>query len=75
MESRDSVWEIELISDPTVTHKMLHSLDPNSHYVFNVFAKTATGEGPPVTLRGATLLDGGETADAGGLLIFFHCCG
>lgn len=58
VESRDSLSEIELISDPSVTHKELHSLDPSSHYVFNVFARTATGEGPPVTRRGATLLDG-----------------
>lgn len=65
MESRDSLSEIELISDPSVTHKELHSLDPSSHYVFNIFARTASGEGPPITLRGATLLDGGETAAAG----------
>lgn len=58
VESRDSLSEIELISDPSVTHKELHSLDPSSHYVFNVFARTSSGEGPPITLRGATLLDG-----------------
>lgn len=65
MESRDSPSEIERLSDPSVTFKELVSLDPNSHYIFNVFARTSVGEGPPITRRSATLLDGGEITSAG----------
>ncbi|XP_040910245.1 neural cell adhesion molecule L1.1-like isoform X2 [Toxotes jaculatrix] len=58
VESRDSPVKMEIISDPSVTHIMLEPLDPSSHYIFKVIARTAAGDGPPITLRGATLLDG-----------------
>lgn len=51
---------MELISDPSVTHIELDTLDPDSHYVFKVSARTSAGDGPPITRHGATLLDGGE---------------
>lgn len=63
--SRDSPLQMETISDPSVTHIELEALDPSSHYVFKVIAYTAAGEGPPITRRGATLLDGGTTTAAG----------
>uniref|UniRef100_A0A8C5HJB4 Neural cell adhesion molecule L1.1-like n=1 Tax=Gouania willdenowi TaxID=441366 RepID=A0A8C5HJB4_GOUWI len=48
----------QMISDPSVTHMELDSLDSSSHYIFKVIARTAAGDGPPITRRGATLLDG-----------------
>lgn len=51
---------MEMISDPSVTHIELDPLDPNSFYIFKVIARTKAGDGPPITRRGATLLDGGE---------------
>uniref|UniRef100_I3KBX0 Neural cell adhesion molecule L1 n=1 Tax=Oreochromis niloticus TaxID=8128 RepID=I3KBX0_ORENI len=50
--------EILNVNDPKVKHITLDNLDPNSHYVFKVIARTKTGQGPPITRRGATLLDG-----------------
>lgn len=61
---------MEMISDSDVTHMLLERLDPSSHYVFKVIAYTAAGEGPPITRRGATLLEGGETAAPGSLCSF-----
>uniref|UniRef100_A0A3Q3WLJ2 Uncharacterized protein n=1 Tax=Mola mola TaxID=94237 RepID=A0A3Q3WLJ2_MOLML len=58
VESRNSPLQMEMISDPGVTHIELDHLDPSSHYVFKVIAYTAAGEGPPITCRGATLLEG-----------------
>ncbi|XP_035016178.2 neural cell adhesion molecule L1.1 isoform X2 [Hippoglossus stenolepis] len=58
VESKDSLLQMEFISDPNVTHIALDHLDPSSQYTFKVIARTATGDGPPVTLSGATLLDG-----------------
>lgn len=58
VESRDSPWQVVIISDSSVNHHELDSLDPSSHYVFKVRARTSAGEGPPVTRRGATLLEG-----------------
>uniref|UniRef100_H3BYV2 Neural cell adhesion molecule L1 n=1 Tax=Tetraodon nigroviridis TaxID=99883 RepID=H3BYV2_TETNG len=46
------------IRDPSISHTKLHSLDPSSHYILKVSAYTAAGEGPPITRRGATLLEG-----------------
>lgn len=63
---------MEMISDPGVTHIELDHLDPSSHYVFKVIAYTAAGEGPPITCRGATLLEGGETAATGSLCSCSH---
>ncbi|GAA6229497.1 neural cell adhesion molecule L1-like isoform X3 [Lates japonicus] len=57
VESRDSPFAMQIISDPSVTHLALDNLDPNSHYIFKVIARTASGDGPPITERGATLLD------------------
>ncbi|KAL3064797.1 hypothetical protein OYC64_000931 [Pagothenia borchgrevinki] len=53
----NSLLQMEAIKDPAVTHFELDSLDPSSHYIFNVIAKTIL-EGPPITRRGATALDG-----------------
>ncbi|XP_069382066.1 neural cell adhesion molecule L1.1-like isoform X2 [Paralichthys olivaceus] len=58
VESGDSPLQMEFISDSNVTHIVLDPLDPNSSYFFKVIARTATGDGPAITLRGATLLDG-----------------
>ncbi|XP_041655093.1 neural cell adhesion molecule L1.1-like [Cheilinus undulatus] len=56
LEGRDSL--LQMIDDPSVTHIELDSLDPSSYYIFKVNARTAAGEGPPITRRGATLLEG-----------------
>ncbi|XP_029362749.1 neural cell adhesion molecule L1.1-like isoform X2 [Echeneis naucrates] len=56
VENGDSLMQI--ISDPSVTHLELEPLDPNSHYIFSVIARTSKGEGQPIIRRGATLLDG-----------------
>uniref|UniRef100_A0A7N8Y9I8 Neural cell adhesion molecule L1.1-like n=1 Tax=Mastacembelus armatus TaxID=205130 RepID=A0A7N8Y9I8_9TELE len=58
VESRDSLLQMQMISDPSVTHIVLDQLDPNSYYNFKVIARTAAGDGPPITQRGATLFDG-----------------
>uniref|UniRef100_A0A8D3B0Y5 Neural cell adhesion molecule L1.1-like n=1 Tax=Scophthalmus maximus TaxID=52904 RepID=A0A8D3B0Y5_SCOMX len=58
VESRDSPLQMEIISDPSMTRIVLEHLDPSSHYIFKVIARTATGDGPPITRRFATLLDG-----------------
>ncbi|XP_061683068.1 neural cell adhesion molecule L1.1-like isoform X1 [Syngnathoides biaculeatus] len=58
VKSRDSPVQIELIPDPSVTHLMLDSLDPHSYYTFQVIARTAAGDGQPITRRNATLFDG-----------------
>lgn len=57
-QEEDGTVEYLLISDPSTTHIELASLDSSSYYVFNVRARTAAGEGPAVTRRFATLLDG-----------------
>uniref|UniRef100_A0A8C2WXX3 Neural cell adhesion molecule L1 n=1 Tax=Cyclopterus lumpus TaxID=8103 RepID=A0A8C2WXX3_CYCLU len=62
VQNKDSPLQMETISDPAVTHMELDPLDPSSHYVFKVIAHTAAGDGPPIELRGATLLEGGEAA-------------
>uniref|UniRef100_A0A665VLK2 Neural cell adhesion molecule L1.1-like n=1 Tax=Echeneis naucrates TaxID=173247 RepID=A0A665VLK2_ECHNA len=54
---------MQIISDPSVTHLELEPLDPNSHYIFSVIARTSKGEGQPIIRRGATLLDGGQSED------------
>ncbi|KAM9350460.1 neural cell adhesion molecule L1.1-like [Symphorus nematophorus] len=58
VQSGDSLLEMEMISDPSVTHFEIDSLDPNSYYIFKVIARTAAGDGPPIKRRGATLLEG-----------------
>ncbi|KAM6982185.1 neural cell adhesion molecule L1.1-like [Tautogolabrus adspersus] len=58
VESRDSPLQMETISDHSVTHFEVKPLDPSSYYSFKVIARTAAGDGPPITLRGATQLDG-----------------
>ncbi|KAM4738132.1 LOW QUALITY PROTEIN: neural cell adhesion molecule L1.1-like [Anableps anableps] len=57
-ESHGSLVKIEIISDPKVNYFELNDLDPNSYYLFKVIARTAAGDGPPITRRGATLLEG-----------------
>ncbi|CAN9515239.1 unnamed protein product [Ophioblennius macclurei] len=56
--SRDSPLQMKMISDPSMTHIQLDSLDPSSQYTFKVIARTAAGYGPPIQRSGATLLDG-----------------
>uniref|UniRef100_A0A3B4X7A8 Neural cell adhesion molecule L1.1-like n=1 Tax=Seriola lalandi dorsalis TaxID=1841481 RepID=A0A3B4X7A8_SERLL len=52
-------WSMQMeVSDPSVTHIVLDSLESSSHYIFKVIARTASGYGLPITQRGATLLDG-----------------
>ncbi|XP_037629580.1 neural cell adhesion molecule L1.1-like isoform X2 [Sebastes umbrosus] len=57
-EGEDSPLQMEDIIDPNVTHKELGPLDPSTHYIFKVIARTAAGQGPPITRRGATQLEG-----------------
>ncbi|XP_056240774.1 neural cell adhesion molecule L1.1-like isoform X2 [Seriola aureovittata] len=59
VESRDNPLQMQMeVSDPSVTHIVLDSLESSSHYIFKVIARTASGYGLPITQRGATLLDG-----------------
>ncbi|XP_067383598.1 neural cell adhesion molecule L1.1-like isoform X2 [Channa argus] len=58
VQSGHSLLQLELIDDPKRNHIVLDHLDPSSYYDFKVIARTAAGDGPPVTLRGATLLEG-----------------
>ncbi|XP_061122230.1 neural cell adhesion molecule L1.1-like isoform X1 [Syngnathus typhle] len=58
VKSRDGPVQMEIIGDPSVTHLMLDSLDPHSYYTFQVIARTAAGDGQPITRRNATLFDG-----------------
>ncbi|XP_070411609.1 neural cell adhesion molecule L1.1 isoform X2 [Nothobranchius furzeri] len=58
VEIQDNLLQIQMISDPHVNHIMLDSLDPRCYYTFKVIARTSAGEGPPITKRGATLLEG-----------------
>lgn len=57
-QEEDGTVEYQFISDPSTTHMELQSLDPTSYYLFNVRARTAAGDGPAITRRAATLLDG-----------------
>uniref|UniRef100_A0A3B5B4B7 Neural cell adhesion molecule L1 n=1 Tax=Stegastes partitus TaxID=144197 RepID=A0A3B5B4B7_9TELE len=57
-EVQSSHLEMQTISDPNVNHVLLEDLDPSSYYILKVIARTATGDGAPIELRGATLLDG-----------------
>uniref|UniRef100_A0A3P8UED9 Neural cell adhesion molecule L1.1 n=1 Tax=Cynoglossus semilaevis TaxID=244447 RepID=A0A3P8UED9_CYNSE len=50
--------KMEFISDPNVTHHPLGPLEPGIHYSISVIARTASGDGPPIQGRSATLLDG-----------------
>ncbi|KAM9750843.1 neural cell adhesion molecule L1.1-like [Menidia menidia] len=58
VDSGHSLLQMEIISDPNVNHIMLNNLDPQHYYTFKVIARTTTGDGPPITRRGATLLNG-----------------
>lgn len=60
VQSGHSPLQMQMIDDPSVTHVVLDQLDPSTYYIFKVIARTAKGDGPPISLRGATLLDGGE---------------
>uniref|UniRef100_A0A3Q2ZNE1 Neural cell adhesion molecule L1.1-like n=1 Tax=Kryptolebias marmoratus TaxID=37003 RepID=A0A3Q2ZNE1_KRYMA len=46
------------IKDPNKNDITLKDLDPSSYYIFKVMARTAAGDGPPITERGATMLEG-----------------
>lgn len=54
----DSEVKLQIISDPSTTHIELSPLNSSSYYIFKVMARTAAGDGPPITRRGATLLHG-----------------
>ncbi|XP_027865848.1 neural cell adhesion molecule L1.1-like isoform X1 [Xiphophorus couchianus] len=53
-----SQMEIQMINVFNVNQVELKNLDPSSYYLFKVIARTAAGQGPPITRRGATLLEG-----------------
>lgn len=57
-QEMDSEAKFQMISDPRTTHLELKPLNSSSYYIFNVMARTAIGPGPPITRRGATLLEG-----------------
>ncbi|KAK2851997.1 hypothetical protein Q5P01_008273 [Channa striata] len=57
-EVQRSLLKLEDIKDPKRNHIVLEDLDPSTYYDFRVTARTAAGDGPPVTLRAATLLEG-----------------
>uniref|UniRef100_A0A669E305 Neural cell adhesion molecule L1 n=1 Tax=Oreochromis niloticus TaxID=8128 RepID=A0A669E305_ORENI len=57
----DSPMQVETIDDPTVTHITLKNLDHKSDYRFYLRGRTAAGDGVPITMKGATMLDGGVT--------------
>uniref|UniRef100_A0A669C455 Neural cell adhesion molecule L1 n=1 Tax=Oreochromis niloticus TaxID=8128 RepID=A0A669C455_ORENI len=54
----DSPMQVETIDDPTVTHITLKNLDHKSDYRFYLRGRTAAGDGVPITMKGATMLDG-----------------
>lgn len=56
--------EVEMKTDPSLTHHVWDGLDPHSSYIFKVTARTAAGEGPAITRKGTTLLDGGALSFA-----------
>ncbi|XP_029974426.1 neural cell adhesion molecule L1.2 isoform X2 [Salarias fasciatus] len=58
IESEDSPMQVETIDDPKVTQLTLRNLDRHSHYRFYLRGRTDTGDGEPITMRGATTLDG-----------------
>lgn len=58
VQSRDSYLTTEAISDPNMNQILLENLDSSSYYILKVIAQTKSGVGPPITRRGATLLDG-----------------
>ena len=72
VEGQNGDLQMEMISDSSVNHIRLDNLDPSSYYIFNVIARTAAGDGPPITQRGATLLEGGETAVMSHLLLLLN---
>lgn len=59
MENDDSPMQVETIYDPMATHLTLKGLDRHSHYRFFLRGRTAAGDGEPITMDGATTLEGG----------------
>uniref|UniRef100_A0A672IHB4 L1 cell adhesion molecule, paralog a n=1 Tax=Salarias fasciatus TaxID=181472 RepID=A0A672IHB4_SALFA len=55
---QNSPMQVETIDDPKVTQLTLRNLDRHSHYRFYLRGRTDTGDGEPITMRGATTLDG-----------------
>lgn len=49
----------EMIDGHSASHFTLKKLDRHSRYRFNLMGRTAPGQGLPITLEGATTLDGG----------------
>uniref|UniRef100_A0A1A7YQW2 Neural adhesion molecule L1.1 n=1 Tax=Iconisemion striatum TaxID=60296 RepID=A0A1A7YQW2_9TELE len=58
VEIHDDLLQIQMISDPNDNKIELVNLDPSCYYTFKVIARTSAGDGPPITKRGATLLEG-----------------
>ncbi|KAM3872144.1 neural cell adhesion molecule L1.1-like [Diretmus argenteus] len=56
--SKGGPLDTDIKEDLTETYYVLNGLDPQSRYIFKVMARTAAGNGPPITRRGSTLLDG-----------------
>lgn len=63
MDSDDSPMQVEAIDDPAVYHLTLRGLDRHSQYRFYLRGRTAAGDGEPIMKTGATVLDGGTTAN------------
>ncbi|KAM4611095.1 neural cell adhesion molecule L1.1-like [Polymixia lowei] len=57
VENRETSVEMVIIG-PNVRYWLLEGLDPTSHYIFKVMGRTTAGDGPPISRRGSTLLDG-----------------
>ncbi|XP_069544807.1 neural cell adhesion molecule L1.2 isoform X1 [Brachyistius frenatus] len=57
-ESDDSPMQVETIDDPTATHLTLKGLDRHSHYRFYLRGRTGAGDGEPIMMKGATILNG-----------------
>ncbi len=53
---------VESMNLPLVTEYTLKGLNPQIQYHFKLRALTAAGDGEPIEMEGATLMDGGETA-------------
>ncbi|XP_017294760.1 neural cell adhesion molecule L1.1 isoform X2 [Kryptolebias marmoratus] len=58
VKSHNRLLRMQEIKDPNKNDITLKDLDPSSYYIFKVMARTAAGDGPPITERGATMLEG-----------------
>ncbi|XP_039507782.1 neural cell adhesion molecule L1.2 isoform X2 [Pimephales promelas] len=62
VDNEDTPMLVEKISDHAKNHFKL-KLDPRSRYRFHLRGYTAAGEGLPITMEGATTLDGGPPSN------------